>query len=237
MTARLLALGLAVLAVIGCGLDSDGDQRESKGYRSPHGVCDSFFAALERRDFKQAVACLDPASVTELAGEFAWSGLCKRDEIDRKWARSWHRRPDDEDRHLSDEERRERRLARDQLSLVLDRHGLTARVVRKLQTHATKRSAEDSVASFIADQAGFVTDYLEVTHKADPRWRADGAPRPRLVEVAILPDGRSASGLVLYPYEFKDKGERRDNKQPVKFVALTAGDWRIVHSPGLHFVP
>jgi hypothetical protein len=226
---RIVTLGLAVLSLVGCSEDPE-PPATAKGHSTPEAVCAVFFAAVESRDFRSAVACLAPESVEKMARSFAWQGLDHRDELERTWAKSWHKP------NKKEEEEAQRR-SDTRLSEVLDRHGLTRRVAADLKARPTEQAARDALATLIRDPAGLVADYLQLTHKTDPRWRRDRAPRPYLDEVSIAFGGRTATGQVVFPYSFVDKGERRDNKQPVKFVKVARGDWRLVLSSTRYLVP
>ncbi len=171
-----------------------------------------------------------------MARSFAWKGLDHRDELERTWAKSWRKR-DRREKRRSEEEETARRQYEDRLSEVLDKHGLTRQVAADLKARPSEKAARDALAPLIRDPAGFVADYLQLTHQTNPRWRQDRAPRPSLDTVTIATDGRSATGQVVFPYSFVDKGERRDNKQTMQFIKLAEGDWRLVLPSTRYIVP
>jgi hypothetical protein len=238
--ARIAALGVLALAgfvLAGCSEKAEDPEPPTgvKAYPTPEAVCDAFFAAVERRDFRTAVACLAQESIKRMSRDFAWQGLARRDEnLKYRWAKD---RAKPHRRRLSEEEEEARRRYEARLSEVLDRHGLTPRVADDLKAQPTEQAAQEALPALIRDPAGFVADYLALTHKTDPRWQQDKAPRPRLDDVTIAADGRSAEGEVVFRYSFVDKGERRDNKQPMKFVKRGDGGWRIVLSSARYIVP
>jgi hypothetical protein len=239
MKARIVTLGvltLAGLALVGCSEKAEDPEPPArvKGYQTPEAVCNAFFAAVERRDFQTAVACLAPESVERMARDFAWQGLDHRYELKWRWSKD---RDKPRRRRHSEEEEAARRRYETRLSEVLDRHGLTWRVADNLRTHPTKQAAQDALPALIRDPAGLVAEYLDLTHKTDPRWQQDKAPRPKLDDVIIATDGRSAEGQVVFRYSFVDKGERRDNKKPMKFVKLAGGGWRIILPSTRYIVP
>jgi hypothetical protein len=235
MTIRIMSFVGLLAALAGCSENPEPPAKAKVNivYSTPEAVSDAFFAALQRGDFKTAVNCLPPEKVIELAEDYASVAFDRRYywKLFGRWEKSSPRRDrEGRPKDLSPQVERHQKEWPKRRDALLDKYGLAPEDVEHIGKALTQEQATEAKRNLIRatvgrDSGAFVAEYLEAHDKTRPYPRPDGVPK--LKEVTINSD-TEASGVLVFPYELTDKGEKREDRRPVSFLRGADGSWRLV---------
>jgi hypothetical protein len=175
---------------------------KDKVYKTPQAVFDAAMAASRKKDFKAAVTCLAPEAQKDMAAGFAYAAL-----------------------NIKEGNTEEVRKGFKPLFDVLERHGLTGKATKDIQTGDDPKTAEKSrlaLRRLIKDHAAFAAEYLAAQDKVGGGERR-GETKIRLADLKI--DGEKATGTMVV-----DFGGSEDKRLPVEFVKI-GGGWKMIPEP------
>jgi len=223
-TLSLAGLLLAAVAVSVPAQDVE-PKRGTKVYKTPKECFEAVLAASEKRDARAMVDCFTPDAIKQIAGDLAGQSFFLRDQAEGKGFK-------DKEGAKPDEETLKRLKP---MLDVLDKHGLTAKATKDLRPKTAFRPTKkerEALLKLVKKPEAFVVDYMTAQNKANPAPNTKDQPKPKLADVKI--DGNKATANVVVtfssPAKDKDKDEKREIKQPIKFEKIDGG-WRVNPQP------
>jgi hypothetical protein len=224
---RMLSLAGLLLAALALSVPAQDvePKRNTKLYKTPKDCFEAVLAASEKKDARAMVDCFTPEAVKQIAGDLAGQSFFMRDQAEGKQFK-------DKDVAKPDEETLKRLKP---LLDVLDKHGLTAKATKDLRPKTTFRPTKkerEALLKLVKKPEQFVVDYMTAQAKAETTPRPKDAPKPKLADVKIDGDKATANVVVTFssPAKDKDKDEKREIKQPIKFEKIDGG-WRVNPQP------
>jgi hypothetical protein len=175
---------------------------KGKTYKTPQEVFAAAMAFQRKKDFKAMVDCVAPEAQKDMAAGLALAALSikegNKDEI---------------------------RKALKPLFDVLDRHGLTEKATKDIQTGDDPKTVEKSRAKLrklIKAPAAFAVEYLSAQDRVGAGERP-GETRVKLKGVKVKGDRASATMVI-------DFGGSKELEQPIEFVRI-GGGWKLIPEP------
>jgi hypothetical protein len=215
MTSRLLPLAGLLLIVSAASAAPAPTKDKSKVYKTPQEVFDAWQAAGDKDDYKTMAALMAPEAQKDAAALLAVQLAPMRAQLE-----------DSEEKAAQDALKKFKPLFD-----VMDKHGLTIKVLREVQRSTAQEDLETSKkvwARVIKDAKAFLVDVLTAAVKLSL-----GGEKPKVKEklTDLKIDGDKAEGTLVRTTVGKDEKEKV-KKEPVKFVKIN-GSWRIIPSMGL----
>lgn len=198
--------------VLALALSASAQKDSAKAYKTPQEVFDAHQAAEEKDDHRTLLGCLTADAQKDTAVTLGASFAAGRSMLEE-----------------SGEEQVKKALAAVKpIYDVLDKHGLTVKVTKGLESKDAKERAKARKAALgaLKDPGKFLTELFAAASKAKmARYRGD-APKTKLTDVKV--SGDKATGTLERTSVGRDS-QQKVTKEAVKFVKKGDG-WVIDQS-------
>src|SRR5262245_55215398 len=211
--AALTGLALAALAAVALADKDKGEKKDepkAKVYETPQDVFDAYVAAEKKDDYKTMFRCLSPRAQKEMAVSFAGALASNRAALEE----------------LKGKDAQDAVKKMKPIYDVFDKHGLTAKVTKELDSKDAreKEKAKQAVLAALKDPEAFLVELFTAASKTGlEKYDPSGPATLKLTKVKIR--GDKATGVVVRTTKGKDDKEKVEI-EPANFVKV-GGGWRI----------